>query len=104
MKIHHILTIIVLSFISICHADDSQKPIDLFGLGTKPIQIGLGKDGLERKGNGYICDVSATLGNAKYSEWGETEDDARTIVLKKCSANSGVLLCKKDRVTCREDK
>jgi hypothetical protein len=79
----------------------TQTPISLFG--SKAIQISADKDGLKRKEGGYICDLTASLGGAHYSEWGETEDDARTIVWKACSDKSGLLICKKDKVTCKKD-
>jgi len=72
--------------------------------GSKPIQLSIGSKGIERKEGGFICDLDASLGSAHYSEWGETEKDARTIVLKTCSSKSGLLLCKKDKVTCKQDK
>jgi hypothetical protein len=81
----------------------AEETIYLFG--KKPVNITVGKDGVEtQRGGGFICDLAASLGDAKYSEWGKTESDARNIVHKKCSDKSGLLICKKDRVTCREDK
>jgi hypothetical protein len=73
--------------------------------GSKPIQISIGSEGIKTKqGGGYVCDLGASLGGGHYSEWGETENDARTIVLKACSDKSGLLLCKKDKVTCKQEK
>jgi hypothetical protein len=86
-------------------AEDNKKqePISLFG--SKPIQLELTKEGVQvRKEPGFICDLDASLGGGHYSEWGQTEEDARTIVYKKCSDNSGLLLCKKSKITCKEDK
>jgi hypothetical protein len=81
----------------------SQTSLSPFG--SKPIQIGIGEDGkLEQKKSGFICDLTASLGSAHYSEWGETEKDAQTIVLKKCQDKSGLLICKRDKITCRVDK
>ncbi len=80
-----------------------QAPISLFG--TKPIQLSLdAQKGLVRKEGGFICELAATLGGGHYSEWGETEKDAQEIVLKKCGNSSGLLLCKRDKVTCKEEK
>ena len=84
-------------------AGDKEMPaIGLFG--TKPIQIGIDEKGLHKKEGGFICDLEASLGGAKYSEWGQTEEDARSIVTKKCGDKSGILLCKRDKAKCREDK
>jgi hypothetical protein len=82
-----------------------NKPEAISGpFGSKAIQLSIGSGGITRKEGGYICDLDATLGGGHYSEWGETEKDAQTIVMKTCSNKSGLLLCKKDKVTCREDK
>ncbi|MCC6278723.1 MAG: hypothetical protein IT289_12475 [Oligoflexia bacterium] len=72
--------------------------------GFKPIQLSIGKDGIKRKEGGFVCDLSATFGGAHYSEWGETEKDARTIVMKSCEKGSGTLICKADNIKCREEK
>ncbi|MDZ4675939.1 MAG: hypothetical protein SGI74_00385 [Oligoflexia bacterium] len=73
--------------------------------GTKPIQLSIGSDGVkQRKEPGYICDIKATVGGGQYSEWGETEKDARTIVKKTCSDKSGLLLCIDDKITCKQEK
>ena len=81
---------------------ESQKPISLSPFGTKPIQLSVDKDGIKRKEGGFVCDLKAF--NGSYSEWGETEDDAKTIVMKTCSDKSGLLLCKKDKITCTKDE
>jgi hypothetical protein len=81
----------------------AEETINLFG--SKPIQINVGKDGIKtQRGGGFVCDLAATLGGGKYSEWGQTESDARNIVMKICSDKSGSLLCKKDKVVCRQEK
>lgn len=80
----------------------AEEAISLSPFGSKPIQLGLGVDGIERKEGGFICDLDAI--NGHYSEWGETEKDARSLVMKTCGDKSGLLLCKKDKVTCQEDK
>ncbi len=72
--------------------------------GSKPIQLSFGSGGVTRKEGGFICDLDPSLGGGHYSEWGESEEDARTIVVKKCSSKSGMLLCKKDKATCKPDK
>ena len=84
------------------HAEDSKVSGPF---GSKSIQISFGSGGVTTKqGGGYICDLNASLGGGHYSEWGETENDAREIVYKKCSGKSGLLLCKRDKVTCKQDK
>lgn len=90
--------IVVLS----CCVTNAEEPLSLFG--SKPIQLQLGTNGVtQRKEPGHICDLAASLGGAKYSDWGQTEDDARSLVHKKCSDKSGLLLCKKDKAICRRD-
>lgn len=80
-----------------------DNSINLFG--SKSIQIEINSEGLsKRKEPGYFCDLDASLGGAHYSEWGETEEDARTIVTKKCSAKSGLFLCKKEKAICKQEK
>ncbi len=82
---------------------NAEETIYLFG--KKPVNITVGKDGVEtQRGGGFVCDLTASLGGAKYSEWGKTESDARGIVHKVCSDKSGLLICKKDRITCRKDE
>ena len=97
-----ILFIIILS--SISHAESAKdNTISLFG--NKPIQINVDSDGItQHKEPGFICDLDASLGSGHYSEWGQTEDDARSIVTKKCSSRSGILLCKRDKAICKQDK
>lgn len=72
--------------------------------GAKPIQLSIGSNGITKKDGGFICDLDASLSGKHYSEWGESEADARTIVHKACSKGSGLLLCKKKKITCKEDK
>jgi hypothetical protein len=73
--------------------------------GLKPIQLSIGANGItQEKIPGFVCDLDASLGGGHYSDWGQTEDDARSIVTKKCSKNSGILLCKKDKAVCKQDK
>jgi hypothetical protein len=96
------ILILIILFFTRVWAGDPPAEISLFG--SKPIQLSVGKDGIKQnKTPGYVCEVTATLGGGHYSEWGETEKDARTIVMKKCSDESGMLLCKEDRVTCKID-
>ncbi len=84
---------------------EAGKPISIGPFGSKPIQLSIDKDGIKkRKEPGHICDLTAAVTGTHYSEWGETESDARTIVTKKCSGDSGLLLCKKEKAICREDK
>lgn len=94
---------IIFSFSVYAQQDkDTKKQINISPFGTKPIQLGIGKHGIERKEGGYICELDAM--NGHYSEWGETEKDARTLVVKACSRKSGLFLCKEDKVKCKEDK
>jgi hypothetical protein len=82
---------------------ESDQTINLSPFGSNPIQLSLDKDGIKQKKEpGFICELDAI--NGHYSEWGETEKDARTIVMNTCSDKSGLLLCKKDKITCKEDK
>jgi hypothetical protein len=83
-------------------ADPKEKPKEINLFGTKAIQLGVSKDGIKRKEGGHICELKAI--NGAYSEWGETDKDARELVLQKCSKNSGRLLCSRDKITCKEDK
>jgi hypothetical protein len=105
LKIHLVaVALVALILTQIASADDAPKTIS-GPFGSKPIQLSVSSDGIkQRKEGGYICDLNASLGGGHYSEWGETEDDARTIVTKTCSNKSGLLLCKKDKATCRQDK
>lgn len=82
----------------------TDPPAVISPFGSKPIQLSIGTEGITRKNDGYICNLEASIGGGKYSEWGETENDARTIVMKTCSNKSGLLLCKKDKITCHQDK
>lgn len=92
--------IFLISCLSVVAA--AEETLSLFG--SKPIQLEVGPNGFkQRKEPGYICDLEASLGGAKYSEWGQTEEDARTIVHKKCSDKSGLLICKKDKAKCRQE-
>ena len=92
----------LLASLSVSSTVFAEETISLFG--TKPIQLSIGADGIKKNDKpGFICDLAASLGGAKYSEWGETEDDARSIVHKKCSDGSGLLLCKRDKAVCRQD-
>jgi len=87
---------------SIAAPRPSPSPISLFG--SRPVQLSVGADGIrQRKENGFICDINATIGGGHYSQWGETEQDARTLVYKECCNKSGLLICKKDKITCKED-
>lgn len=96
---------LLLSILSVhVWAQSSPPPIISGPFGSKAIQLSIDSKGITRKEGGYICSVKAAVNGAPYSEWGETEKDARTIVLKKCSGKSGLLLCKSDNVTCKEDK
>lgn len=73
--------------------------------GSKPIQLSIGSDGIKRKESpGFNCELKASLGDAHYSAWGETEEDARSLVAKACSDKSGLLLCKKANATCQQEK
>ena len=86
-------------------AEDDSKNRPIGGLfGAKPIQLSVDSGGVHKKDGGFICDLDAELGAGHYSEWGETEKDARTIVHQKCSNKSGVLICKKDKIICKQDK
>jgi hypothetical protein len=87
-------------------ADSNKEQSPIGGLfGSKAIQLSVGADGIKQKKEpGYICDIDATLGGGHYSEWGETEKDARTIVMKTCDKNSGALLCKEEKITCKQEK
>lgn len=90
---------IILLFIFNAQAEET---LSLFG--SKPIQLEIGKDGVkQRKEPGFICDLTASLGGASYTEWGQTEEDARSLVHKKCSEKSGLLICKRDKASCRKE-
>jgi hypothetical protein len=96
--------LLLICSLNISYAESTkEKSISLFG--SKPIQISISSEGItQRKEPGYICDLDVSLGGGHYSEWGETEDDARSIVTKKCSGKSGILLCKKEKAICKQDK
>ena len=71
--------------------------------GSKPIQISIGSDGITaKKGGGFECHLEAM--NGKYTEWGETEKDAQGMVMRTCGNGSGILLCHRDKITCKELK
>jgi hypothetical protein len=92
-----------LIFLLINLAVHAEEPLSLFG--SKPIQLEVTDKGLQqRKEPGFICDLKAELSGDKYSEWGQSEKDAQALVHKKCSDKSGLLICKKDKITCRQDK
>lgn len=99
------LTIFIFGQGNLGEAQTRPTPTPISGpFGSKAIQLSIGPAGIVRKEGGYICDIDTTIGGGHYSEWGETEGDARTIVMKTCSNKSGLLLCKKDKVTCKQDK
>jgi hypothetical protein len=105
---NHLLafTLLIFSYTSLAEAQTKSSPAPISGpFGSKPIQLSIGAGGItKRKKPGYTCSLDATIGGGHYSEWGETEKDARTIVMKTCSNKSGLLLCKKDKVTCKQEK
>jgi hypothetical protein len=83
----------------------SEEPAAISPFGSKPIQLSIGPGGItQNKQPGFTCVLDASLGGGHYSEWGQSENDARTIVHQKCSDKSGLLLCKKDKITCQQDK
>ena len=74
-------------------------------LGSQPLQISLGSSGVTLKHkDGFTCDLKASAGGGSYSEWGQTENDARGIVFQKCSNKSGILLCSKDKIVCKKSE
>jgi hypothetical protein len=81
----------------------SPTPMSLGLFGSKPIQLSVDKAGIKRVEHGFVCDLDSEVSKVHYSEWGETEKDARIIVKKKCSNSSGLLLCKEDKITCKAD-
>ncbi len=94
--------LIILTAITPAKSYPEEKSINLFD--AKPIQLNIGSEEItQRKEPGFVCDLVASLGGGHYSEWGETEEDARSIVTKKCSDKSGMLLCKKEKATCKQD-
>lgn len=97
-----LFVLIILTSIAPAKSYPEEKSINLFG--AKPIQLNIGSEGItQRKEPGFVCDLAASLGGGHYSEWGQTEEDARSIVTKKCSDKSGMLLCKKEKATCKQD-
>ena len=97
------VALMLVAFSQVSVAEEQKKTNIISGpFGSKPIQLSIGSEGITRKEGGYICDLESI--GAKYSEWGETEKDARTIVLQACNKKSGILICKKDKITCKEDK
>lgn len=105
-----VLIALAIAFLGLSHttralAQTKPAPTTISGpFGSKPIQLSIGANGITRKEGGYICDLDASIGKAHFSEWGETENDARSIVAKKCYKNAGFLLCKKDKITCKQEK
>jgi len=80
-----------------------DEPVTISPFGTKPIQLSIGKDGIKQnKEPGFVCELNAM--NGQYSEWGESERDARDLVHKKCSKKSGLLLCSKKKIKCRQEQ
>lgn len=99
------LTFISVTLIFFIFPDSVSAEETIYLFGKEPVNITADKDGIKtQRGGGWICDLKASLGDAQYSEWGKTESDARGIVHKVCSDKSGLLICKKDRITCHEDK
>jgi hypothetical protein len=89
---------------TVAGADPAATPTPISLFGSKAIQLSVDSQGLKQKEGGFICELDASLGGGHYSEWGETEEDARTIVTKKCSGQSGLLVCKKEKAKCQKDK
>lgn len=97
--------IIMLALSDLSNAESPKDQTISGPLGSKPIQLSIGSNGItQRKEPGYICDLDASMGGGHYSEWGQTEDDARSIVTKKCASKSGFFLCKKDKAVCKQEK
>ncbi len=94
--------IMISTFCTVCAAE--EKVIS-GPFGSAPIQIGFGSKGIEiKKDPGFVCELTAVINGKKYTQWGETENDARSLVHKECSDNSGLLLCKKDKITCKQEQ
>lgn len=106
LKISLLTVLIAAALIHSNFAMAQTPPKTISGpFGSKPIQLSIGSDGIKRKeGPGYNCELKASLGDAHYSAWGETEEDARSLVAKSCSDKSGLLLCKKSNATCQQEK
>ncbi|MDZ4678766.1 MAG: hypothetical protein SGI74_14815 [Oligoflexia bacterium] len=84
---------------------EEKKPETIYLFGKKPIQLEATKDGIKQNRNpGFVCELKAKISGEKFSEWGQTEEDARLIVAKNCSDKAGLLLCKKENATCIQDK
>jgi hypothetical protein len=98
-------TLLVFNFSAVLHAETPKENTIGGFFGSKPIQISIGANGItQNKVPGYICVLDASLGGGHYSEWGQTEEDARSIVTKKCSDKSGLFLCKKNKAVCKLDE
>jgi hypothetical protein len=83
---------------------EEKKQDTIYLFGKKPIQLEPTRNGIKQnKNSGFICELKAKLTGEKFSEWGQTENDARSIVTKKCSGKAGLLLCKRDDATCKQD-
>lgn len=99
------LALLLFSLPGISYAEKSSENTISGPFGLKPIQLTIGSNGItQNKVPGHICDLDASLGGGHYSEWGQTEEDARSIVTKKCSDKSGMLLCKREKAVCKQDK
>ena len=97
-----LILILIIAAVAKAESTPEKKSINLFG--TKPIQLSVGSNGItQNKEPGYICDLDASLGGGHFSEWGQTEEDSRSIVAKKCSDKAGILLCKKEKAICKKD-
>lgn len=104
MSSRALMTTIALSlaiFLSQASAEE-KKPETIYLFGQRPIQLEATKDGIKQnKDPGFVCELKAKITGEKFSEWGQTEDDARSIVTKKCSDKAGLLLCKRDEASCK---
>jgi hypothetical protein len=94
---------LILSHVNLAGA---QSPTPISGpFGSKPIQLSIGAGGItQRKEPGWNCDIDTTIGGGHYSDWGQIEKDAREIVLQECNKKSGMLICKKEKITCKQEK
>lgn len=100
-----ILIAIALTAFSFRAWTEDKPPETIYLFGKKPIQIEVNKEGLKQnKEPGYNCELKAKLSGEKFSDWGQTEKDARSLVAKKCADKAGLLLCKEKEAVCKKEE